>query len=115
MNNDLDYEGIKFFVSKKDYCKIEKKKIICINVFSYKNEFGYPVYVSDQKFEGCMDLLLILNKNNSHNAYIKDFNRFMCYKTKSKNKKTFCKCCLQCFSNEKSFDRTQGKMLNNKW
>ena len=25
MINDLDYEGIKFPVSKKDYCNIEKK------------------------------------------------------------------------------------------
>ena len=28
MVNDLDYEGIEFPVSKKDYCKIEKKKKI---------------------------------------------------------------------------------------
>ena len=34
------------------------------------------------------------------NVYIKDFNRFMFCKTKTKNKKYFCKSCLQCFSNE---------------
>ena len=33
--------------------------------------------------------------------YIKDFNRFMCNKTKNQNKKYFFKCCLQCFSSEK--------------
>ena len=60
----------------------------------------YPVYVSDQKFENCMDLLLISNKNKSHYVYIKDLNRFMCNKTKNKNKKYFCKCCLQCFSSD---------------
>ena len=27
-----------------------------------------------------------------------DFNRFMFHKTKNKNKKYFCKSCLQCFS-----------------
>ena len=32
--------------------------------------------------------------------YIKDFNRFMFHKTKNKNKKWFCKSCLQCFSSE---------------
>ena len=32
--------------------------------------------------------------------YIKDFDRFMCNKTKNKNKKHFCKCCLQCFRTE---------------
>ena len=29
--------------------------------------------------------------------YIKDFDRFMFHKTKNKNKKWFCKSCLQCF------------------
>ena len=57
----------------------------------------YPVYVSDQKFENCMDLLLITEKNKSHYVYIKDFNRSMCNKTKCKTKKHFCKYCLQSF------------------
>ena len=56
---NLNYEGIKFPVSKKDYCKIEKENNIYINVFSYENNLIYPVYVSDQKFENCIDLLLI--------------------------------------------------------
>ena len=32
--------------------------------------------------------------------YIKDFNRLMFNKNKCKNKKWFCKSCLQCFSSE---------------
>ena len=47
-----------------------------------------------------MDLLLITDENKSHYVYIKDFNRFMCNKTKNKIKKYFYKCCLQCFSSE---------------
>ena len=43
MVNDLDNEGIKFPVSNKDYCKIEQKNNICINVFSNENELTYPV------------------------------------------------------------------------
>ena len=31
MINDLDYKEIKFPVSKKDYCKIERENNICIN------------------------------------------------------------------------------------
>ena len=61
----------------------------------------YPVYVSNEKFENCMDLLLIANENKSQYAHIKSFNRFMCNKTKTDNKKHFCKCCLQYFSSEK--------------
>ena len=49
-----------------------------------------------------MDLLPISNeKRKSRYVYIKDFKRFMYNKSKNKNKKYFCKCCLQCFSSEK--------------
>ena len=47
-----------------------------------------------------MDLLLLIDDDKSHYMYIKDFNRFMFHKTKSNNKKWFCKSCLQCFSSE---------------
>ena len=78
----LDQEGINFPISKKDYCKIEVKNKICINVFCY-----YLVYLSDQKFNDNMDLLLISNEFKSHFVYIKDFDRFMFNKTKDRNKK----------------------------
>ena len=48
-----------------------------------------------------MDLLLLIDDDKSHYVYIKDFDRFMFHKTKNKNKKWFCKSCLQCFSSEK--------------
>ena len=47
-----------------------------------------------------MDLLLVINDNKSHYVYMKDFDRFMFHKTKNKNKKYFCKSCLQCFSSK---------------
>ena len=89
MINDLDYEGIKFPVSKKDYCRIEKQNNICINVFCYENNLTDPVYISDKKFPNSMDLLLISDENKSHYAYIKDFNRFTRNKTKKKIKNIF--------------------------
>ena len=98
--NKLDYEGINFPVSKKNYCRIEMQDKICINVFCYDNKLTYPVYLSDQKFESCMDLLLISDECKSHYVYIKNFDRFMFNKTKNKTRKYFCKCCLQCFSSE---------------
>ena len=48
-----------------------------------------------------MDLLLTYNENKSHYMYIKDFDRSMFSKIKSKNKKHFCKYCLHCFSSER--------------
>ena len=47
-----------------------------------------------------MDLLLLIDDDKSHYVYINDFNRFMFHKTKNKNKKYFCKSCLQCFSSK---------------
>ena len=80
---------------------VEQAYSICINLFCYENCLVYPVHVSDKKFEDCMDLLLITDENKLHYVYIKDFNRFMCNKTKDKNKKHFRRYCLQCFSSEK--------------
>ena len=54
-----------------------------------------------------MDLLLVIDENKSHCVYIKDFERFMFHKKKNKNKKYFCKSCLQCFSSRNVF--TQHK------
>ena len=101
MANNLDYKDIKFPVSQKDYKKIKQKNNICINVFYYENDLVYPVHISKQKLEDYMDVLLINNENKSHCVYIKGFNRFIINKTKCKNKKHFCRCCLQCFSSER--------------
>ena len=72
---------------EKDFDKIEIKCNICINVFGSKNKLVFPIYVSSQKFENSMDLLLFIDGNKSHYVYIKDFNRFMFRKTKNKNKR----------------------------
>ena len=96
----LNYSGVDFPVSQKDYGKIVVLNITCFNVFCYENKIVYPVYLSDQKFNNCLDLLIISNNSISHYVYIKDFNRLMFIKTKPKNKKYFCKSCLQCFSSE---------------
>ena len=85
-------------MQEKDFSKIEVKNNICINVYGYENELVFPIYVSDQKFEDSMDLLLLIDK--SHYVYLNDFDRFMFNKTKNKNKKYFFKSCLQCFSSE---------------
>ena len=85
--NNLDYDGVGFPVREKDFGKIEKNNYIYINVLCYENKLVFPIYVSDQKFENSMDLLLVIDENKSHYVYIKDFDRFMFHKTKNKNKK----------------------------
>ena len=49
--------------------------------------YGFPIYVSDQKFEDSVDLLLLIDGDKSHHMYVKDFDRFVFHKTKNKNKK----------------------------
>ena len=58
-----------------------------------------------------MNLLLITDENKSHYVYVKDFNRVMCNETKNKNKKYFCRYCLQCFSSEKRLIEHKGNCL----
>ena len=89
--NNLNYEGIEFPISKKDYCKIETQNKTCVNVFCYENKTTYPVRLSDQKFSDSIDLLLISNEFVSHYVYIKELDRFMFNKTKHKGKKYFCR------------------------
>ena len=97
---NLNYDEIKFPVEEKGSKKIEVQNNICVNVFGYENDLVFPIYISDQTFKSSIDLLLLINDNQSHYVYIKDFNTFMFHKTKNKNKKWFCKSYLQCFSSE---------------
>ena len=70
-----------FLYKKMLLIRLKKKQNICINVFYYK------------------DLLFVTDGDKWHYAYIKDFDRFIFHKTKNKNKKWFCRSCLQRFSN----------------
>ena len=42
-----------------------------------------------KKYEDSMDLLLLIDNDKSHYVYIKDFDRFMFHKTKTKTKNGF--------------------------
>ena len=96
---NLDYQGIEFPVTIKQINKIEKQYIININVFGYDGKQKYPIYVSKEKCEDCMNLLLITENENKHYVLIKDL-KFMFNQTKHKERKHLCMHCLQCFSSE---------------
>ena len=96
----LDYSDIEFPVTIKQYNKIEKQNEININVFGYENKQPYPIYISKEKYEKHLELLLITEDKNKHYVLIKDFNRFMFNQTKHEHRKHFCMNCLQCFSSE---------------
>ncbi|XP_068704482.1 uncharacterized protein [Montipora foliosa] len=48
---NLNYSGIEFPVTTKQYNKIEKHNEININVFGYEEKQKYPIYVSKEKYE----------------------------------------------------------------
>ena len=100
----LDYSGIEFPVSVKQYNKIEKQNNIRINVFGYEEKQKHPIYVSKEKFNSCLNLLLITEGEVGHYCLLKDFNKFMYNQTKHKGRKHFCMYCLQCFSSERVLD-----------
>ena len=87
--NDLNYDGIEFPVQEKDFTKIEHKNNVGINVYCYENKRTFSIYVSDQKFEKLMALLLVIDKSKSHYMYIKDFDRLIFTKQRIKTKNTF--------------------------
>ena len=104
MIEKLDYSGIEFPISKKDYNKIEKKNGIRVNVFGYENKQPYPIHISKEDFKMELNLLLLESDGNKHYVLIKDFNSFMFKQTKHKSKKNFCMNCLQCFSSKEVLD-----------
>ena len=72
---DLNYNGVDFPVSEKDYCKIKVINKINVYVFCYENKMVYLVSLPNQCFNDCLDLLLISNDFTNYYVYIKDFNR----------------------------------------
>ena len=90
--------GFGFLFEKNILARLEKRTIFALMCFVTK--IGWLFQFTFQIFENSMDLLLVIDENKSHYVYIKDFDRFMLHKTKNKNKKFFCKSCLQCFSSK---------------
>lgn len=81
MLQELNYQGVEFPVATKHYGKIEAQNNINVKVFGCEKEQFYPIYVSKQKNEKVLNLLLISKGTKRHYVLIKDFNRMMFNKT----------------------------------
>ena len=57
MINELNYDGIAFPVTQKQYNKIEMQNNIRINVFVYEKGQPFPIHISKEDFENQMNLL----------------------------------------------------------
>ena len=64
LSDMLDYEGIKFPVSKNDFIEIEMINKICVNVFCYENKlpFQFSFQIKNLKTQWiCCIYLMVIN------------------------------------------------------
>ena len=108
---ELNYEGINFAVSQKQYNKVEKQNDIRINIFGYEGGEPYPIYISKEKYEDHMELLLITDDDNKHYVLMDYFNSFMNSQSKHIERKHFCMYCLQCFKSKETLERHVERCL----
>ena len=99
--DELTFQGIDFPVKLQDISKFETQNQISVNVFGYDPEHWiYPLRITKAEHQKHVDLLYIVDKENSHYCLIKSFNGLMHRYSKNRNKKFFCKHCLHGFCRE---------------
>ena len=84
---------------------MEKQNNINVNVFGWKNKTPFLIYMSKERYNDVLNLLLFISAEKNHYVLIYDFNRFMYNQTNDKKKKHFCMYCLQCFSSDNILDK----------
>ena len=67
-----------------DYELVEKRLEMNVNVFCDENKI-YPIYISKSFNTEVLNVLLITSKEKSYYVFIKDFNRLMYSKAKTKD------------------------------
>ena len=112
---NLNYSGIEFPVTIKQYNKIEKQNNININVVSFHNNKIFPIYSSKEKNKDVLNLLLLTKTEGKHYILIQDFNKFMHNITKHHGKKHFCMNCLQHFTSERVLTKHKENCILIKW
>ena len=66
----------------------------------------YPLRISDHENEGCIDLILLQDGENSHYCWIKNMSALIAKQTtKHKGKKHVCKYCINSFPTELSLEK----------
>ena len=108
----LDYSGIDFPMKTHDYELVEERFEMNVNVFCYENKV-YPIYISKKSNTQILNALLITSEEKSHYVFIKDFDRLMYSKakTKTQHKKYFCMACLQNFTTEEILSNHKKQCL----
>ena len=97
---------------KHNYELNENRFNLNVNDFWYENKF-YPLYISKKSNTQVLNVLLITNEKKSNYVFIKDFDKLMYSKakTKTEHKNYFCMACLQNFIIEKILNNHKKSCL----
>ncbi|XP_071085832.1 uncharacterized protein [Haliotis cracherodii] len=98
---DLNFKGINFPVKLGDIPKFESQNEISINVFGYEKGQVFPLHISKEQHERCVNLLLISKGKKTHYCWIKNMSRLLAGRTKHDGKAFYCPYCLHGFTKEK--------------
>ena len=95
---ELNVGGIEFPVKVSDITKFEKQNpALSINLFGYEEKELFPLYITKEKKEHHVNLLLISSNETKHYCLIRNLSRLLRSLTKYKCKKYFCEYCLHGF------------------
>ena len=108
----LDYSSIDFLMKTHDFELVEEWFEINVNIFCYENKI-YSIYISNNYNTQVLNVLLITSEEKSNYVFIKDFDRLMYSKAKTKDshKKYFCMTCLQNFTTEEVLSNHKKQCL----
>ena len=108
----LDCSGIDLPMKTHDYELVEERLEMNVTVFCYENKV-YPIYISKNSSTQVLNVLLITSKEKLHYVFIKDFDKLMYSKAKTKgsHKKYFCMVCLQNFITEEVLSNHKKQCL----
>ena len=84
----MDYTNVTFPVAQKDYRKIGIMNNIDINVLGYEKQEPYQVYISKEKFNDTLNLLLI-TKGKSDTMSSSKTSISLCTTKQNTKKKTY--------------------------
>ena len=95
--DELDFSGIDFPVKIDQISKFERQNSISINIFGYEEKNIFPRYLSPEKYEKHIDLLLFSRGSVNHYCLIKDLDKFLSSQSKHHGQMFRCHFCLHGF------------------
>ena len=98
--NELNFDGIEFPVPISKIPKFEKQNTIAINVFGFDQGDLFPVYISKERFQVQVNLLLYSFGEKRHYCLIRNLNRLLSSQTLHKGQMYYCPHCLHGFVRE---------------